>query len=150
MVGVIVVGLTGFIRLDPIIALVVAANIICSGVRIMRKSVFGLMDTALPIEEQDIIRKVLEPHKKDGVEYHALRTRQSGSRRFISLHILVPGLWTVHEGHQLVERIEEDIRRELPNAIVFTHLESLSDPNSWDDSALERKHVSGFDSKRSG
>jgi divalent metal cation (Fe/Co/Zn/Cd) transporter len=103
------------------------------------------MDTALPIDEQNLIRDVLEPHRQSGVEYHALRTRQSGSRRFVSLHILVPGMWNVQRGHQLAESIEEDIRRALPNVIVFTHLESLSDPASWDDGVLDHGQKPGVD-----
>lgn len=145
--GVLAVGLTGWNRLDPIIALAVAVNIVWTGVRIMRKSVSGLMDTALPTDEQDLIRTALEPHRKAGIEYHALRTRQSGSRRFVSFHVLVPGQWTVQEGHQWVERIEEDICRVLPNTVVFTHLESLSDPNSWDDDALDRERRPDVDSE---
>jgi cation diffusion facilitator family transporter len=141
VVGVVAVGLTGWNRLDPVVALLVAANIVWTGVRIMRKSVLGLMDTALPIDEQNLIRDVLEPHRQSGVEYHALRTRQSGSRRFVSLHVLVPGMWNVQRGHQLAESIEADIRRALPNVIVFTHLESLSDPASWDDGVLDREQA---------
>jgi divalent metal cation (Fe/Co/Zn/Cd) transporter len=72
------------------------------------------------------------------VEYHALRTRESGSRQFVSFHILVPGKWTVHRGHRLLESIEADIRHELPSATIFTHLESLNDPASWDDTNLDR------------
>jgi cation diffusion facilitator family transporter len=147
VVGVIAVGLTGWNRLDPAVALVVAANIVWTGVRIMQKSVLGLMDTALPMDEQTLIRNVLEPHRQAGVEYHALRTRQSGSHRFVSLHVLVPGIWSVQKGHQLVERIEEDIRRALPNVIVFTHLESLSDPASWDDGALDREEAPRVDTQ---
>jgi divalent metal cation (Fe/Co/Zn/Cd) transporter len=96
------------------------------------------MDTALSVEEQMILKKVLEQYLQTGVQYHALRTRQSGARRFISLHVLVPGVWTVQRGHQLLERIEADIRLALPTAAVFTHLESLNDPASWDDMALDR------------
>jgi len=122
----------------PIVALVVAGNIVWSGFQIVRNSVLGLMDTALPVEEQTTLQKVLEQHLQTGVQYHALRTRQSGARRFISLHVLVPGAWTVQRGHQLLERIEADIRHALPIAAVFTHLESLNDPASWDDMALDR------------
>ncbi|HMX72646.1 MAG TPA: cation transporter dimerization domain-containing protein, partial [Anaerolineales bacterium] len=75
---------------------------------------------------------------KNNVEYHALRTRQSGARRFVSVHILVPGKWTVQRGHRLLESIESDIRKALPNITVFTHLESLNDPASWDDTNLDR------------
>jgi cation diffusion facilitator family transporter len=138
LVGVGAVALTGWVRLDPIVALVVAGNIVWSGFQIVRNSVLGLMDTALPVEEQITLQKVLEQHLQTGVQYHALRTRQSGARRFISLHVLVPGVWTVQRGHQLLERIEEDIRLALPTAAVFTHLESLNDPASWDDMALDR------------
>ena len=141
LVGVGAVALTGWQRLDPLVALVVAANIILSGFRIVHESVLGLMDTALPAAELDAVHKVLAPYLQGGVEYHALRTRQSGARRFVSLHVLVPGAWTVHDGHQLLERIEADIRRTLPNVTVFTHLESLDDPASWEDISLDRKET---------
>lgn len=138
LIGVGAVTLTGWQRLDPIIALIVAGNIIWSGISIVRASVLGLLDTALPPEEQQRIRQALEPYLQNGTQYHALRTRQSGARRFVSLHILVPGTWTVQIGHQLLERIEADIRHTLPNATVFTHLEPLDDPTSWEDVTLDR------------
>ena len=138
LVGVGAVAFTGWVRLDPIVALIVAANIVWSGFRIVQKSVLGLMDTALPAEEQDTLRKVLEPYVHSEVQFHELRTRQSGAQQFVSLHVLVPGLWTVQRGHRLLEGIEADIRRALPNATVFTHLESLNDPASWDDASVGR------------
>lgn len=138
LIGVGAVALTGWERLDPIVALLVAGNIVWSGVRIVRKSVLGLMDTALPAEEQQRVRNILAPYLQGGVQYHALRTRQSGARRFVSLHVLVPGKWTVERGHRLLERIEADLRRELTNVTVFTHLESLNDPASWEDTNLDR------------
>ncbi|MBN1668579.1 MAG: cation transporter [Anaerolineales bacterium] len=138
LVGVGAVALTGWERLDPIVALVVAGNIVWSGFHIVKSSVLGLMDTALSVEDQKTLQKVLEQHLKTGVQFHALRTRQSGARCFISLHVLVPGIWTVQRGHQLLERIEADIRKALPTAAVFTHLESLNDPSSWDDITLDR------------
>lgn len=141
LVGIGAVALTGWTRLDPIVALVVAGNIVWSGFQIVRNSVSGLMDTALSAEEQVVLQKVLDQHLQTGIQYHALRTRQSGSRRFVSLHVLVPGLWTVQRGHQLLERIEGDIRQALPAAAVFTHLESLTDPASWDDVTLDRKET---------
>ncbi len=137
-IGVGAVVLTGWERLDPIVALIVAANIIWSGVHIVRKSVLGLMDTALPLNEVAMVQKVLDNHIQKDVQYHALRTRQSGSRRFVSVHVLVPGKWTVQRGHELLERIEADIRQVLPSITVFTHLESLNDPASWDDITLDR------------
>ncbi len=139
LVGVGAVVLTGWERLDPIIALVVAANIVWSGFHIVRESVMGLMDTALSAEHQAVLKQVLATHMEvEGVQYHALRTRQAGALQFISFHVLVPGEWTVHQGHQLLERIEADIRRLLPAATVLTHLESVDDPSAWDDVNLDR------------
>ena len=132
LVGVAAVYWTGMERIDPIVALVVAGNITWSGIRIVRESVGGLMDTALPAHEKNAIHRALELHKQTGVEYHALLTRQSGAHRFVSLHVLVPGNWTVHRGHQQLEQIEADIRSALPNVSVFTHLEPIDDPLSWD------------------
>jgi cation diffusion facilitator family transporter len=137
VVGVGAVALTGWERLDPVVALIVACNIVWSGGRIVYQSVSGLMDTALPTEEQNTLKKVLEPYIQNGVECHAIRTRQSGMRRFVSLHVLVPGSWTVQHGHSLLEKIESAIRQALPNVAVFTHLESLEDPCSWKDTDLD-------------
>lgn len=141
LAGVGAVALTGWQRLDPLVALLVAANIVWSGFRIVRQSVLGLMDTAIPAGELAAVHKVLEPYLQEGVQYHALRTRQSGARRFVSLHVLVPGVWTVDRGHRLLERIEADIRGALSNVTVFTHLESLDDPASWNDISLDRREA---------
>lgn len=138
LAGVGAVALTGWQRLDPVVALLVAANIVHSGAGIVRKSLLGLMDTALPDEELRALRGVLESHTRGEVKFHALRTRQSGSRRFMSVHVLVPGGWTVHRGHALLERIEADLRAAVPGVTVFTHLESLDDPASWEDMGLDR------------
>jgi cation diffusion facilitator family transporter len=136
VVGVGAVAVTGLVSLDPIVAILVAANIVWTGVGIIRKSVRGLMDVALPVAEQIQLREILDRYAGSSVKYHALRTRQSGAHRFVSVHIIVPGTWTVHEGHQLMDRIEIDIRQALPETTVFTHLESLEDPRSWDDEPL--------------
>jgi cation diffusion facilitator family transporter len=136
--GVGMVAWTGWERLDPIVALVVAANIIWTGVGIIRRSVGGLMDTALPVEDRVAVWQVLKGHEQAGVKFHALWTRQAGVRKFISLHVLVPGDWTVHRGHQFLERIEDDIRQAVRDSAVFTHLESLDDPTSWEDETLDR------------
>jgi cation diffusion facilitator family transporter len=138
LAGVGLVSITGWERLDPVIALVVAGNIIWSGVKIVRVSVLGLMDTALPAEERDLICSVLDRYKAKGIQHHALRTRQSGARRFMSVHILVPDDWSVLKGHQLLETLEADIREALPGITVFTHLEPINDPISWDDTKLDR------------
>lgn len=133
LVGVGAVALTGWERLDPIVAFIVAGNIVWSGVRIVRESVLGLMDTALPPEEVQTVEKVLEKFCETDIQCHELRTRQAGAHRFVSLHVLVPGDWTVDRGHKLLERMEGDIRCALPNVTVLTHLESIHDPASWDD-----------------
>jgi cation diffusion facilitator family transporter len=137
--GVGAVALTGWTRLDPILALLVAANIVRTGVGIVRRSILGLMDAALPPEERALIDGAIEPYRQQGVVFHALRTRQSGARRFVSMHVLVPGDWTVQKGHKLLDRIEHDIRTALPDTTVFTHLESVDDPASWDDVTLDRR-----------
>lgn len=131
--GVGAVALTGWERLDPLVAIIVAGNIVWSGFRIVQESVLGLMDTALPPEELKTIEHVLEQHCGTDIQCHAIRTRQAGSRRFVTLHVLVPGDWTVDRGHKLLELMEEDIRGALPNVTVLTHLESMHDPASWDD-----------------
>ena len=138
VVGVGAVVATGWLRLDPIVAMLVAVNIVWTGSRIVQRSVLGLMDTVLPAGELVGVRAVLDNYLKDGVEYHALRTRQSGARRFVSVHVLVPGAWTVHRGHALLEDIEARIRAAVPNVTALTHLESLDDPASWDDIQLDR------------
>jgi cation diffusion facilitator family transporter len=138
VIGVGAVGLTGWQSLDPAVAVLVAVNILAAGVRIVRKSALGLLDTALPAAEITQLRTVLDRYQSGGVQYHALRTRQSGSRRFVSLHVLVPGQWSVDRGHHLLEKIEADLRGALPNVAVFTHLESLSDPASYQDQSLDR------------
>jgi cation diffusion facilitator family transporter len=139
IVGVGAAELTGWIRIDAILAILVALNIVRIGVDLLRRSMLGLLDTALPEEIRRGIVGILEEHAGDGVQYHALRTRQAGARRFISVHILVPGQWTVQRGHDLLEDIEDRIRERVPNSTVFTHLEPLEDPISWEDLRLERE-----------
>lgn len=138
VVGIGATALTGWLLLDPLIALVVAANIIWQGYRLVRRSVLGLLDTALPPSERGAVQTILARYGAQGVQWHALLTRQSGARRFVSVHILVPGEWTVQHGHNLLEQVERDIRDALPNATVFTHLEPIEDPHSWQDTTLDR------------
>jgi cation diffusion facilitator family transporter len=139
VVGVGAVVLTGWQRLDPLVALIVAGNIVWSGFRIVRDSVAGLMDTSLPPEELKIVRDILDRlGRQHGIECHDLRTRQAGNGRFVTLHVLVPGTWTVHRGHELAERIESDIRSALRDAEVLTHLESLDVRAASGERARER------------
>jgi len=139
LVAVGLVALSGIGWLDPIIAIAVAVNITLAGGRILRRSALGLMDTALPAADLAALKSILDKYDKDGVKYHALRTRQSGPRRFVSLHVLVPGLWTVQRGHRLLERLEGEIRGALENVTVLTHLESLEDTASFEDQTLDRE-----------
>jgi len=136
--GVALVGLTGWQRLDPLIALAVAVHICVTGYRLLRQSIAGLMDTALPEEERSRVRAILDRHRAEGVEYHALRTRQAGHRRFVYFHLLVPGAWSVERGHQLMEDIEAEIRASLAYATVIAHLEPVEDPSSYQDQQLDR------------
>lgn len=139
IVGVAAVALTGWTWLDAAVALAVAANITWVGGQLVRRSMLGLLDTALPAEERGAIQALFDRHAQEqGVQFHALRTREAGARRFVSVHVLVPGDWTVQRGHALLEAIERDIQGALPGTTVFTHLESLDDPASWDDTALDR------------
>jgi len=133
LIGVGMVALTGWERFDPIVALIVAGNIVWSGIQIIRKSILGLMDTALPVETLHMIHAVLDIYKQNGIEYHEILTRQSGSRKFVSFHLLVPGEWTVQSGHVLLECIEGDLCKSIPNLTVLIHLEPLDDPASWKD-----------------
>ena len=139
VLGVGVVALTGWVHLDPIIALLVAANILRIGWQLLGRSVRGLMDATLPAAERDAIKQVLNRYESQGIEYHALRTRQAGTRAFVSLHVLVPRDWTVQRGHDLLEQLERDIRASVPGAQLFTHLEPQGDPAAWEDISLDRK-----------
>jgi cation diffusion facilitator family transporter len=132
------VWVTGWQWLDPVIALVVAANIVRMGVDLLRRSALGLLDTALPPDEMALLEGVLAKYRGPTTQFHALRTRQAASRKFIYMHVLVPGEWSVQRGHALLEEIERDIRAAIAGSTVFAHLESLSDPASFEDQELDR------------
>lgn len=136
--GVVLVWLTGWLWLDPIIALLVALNIVWTGWYLMQRSAAGLMDVSLPVADLDKIEALLAGYREQGLDFHALRSRQAGSRAFVTLHVLVPGLWTVQQGHAWAERIEADIRHALPHTHVTTHLEPIEDPLSMIDQELDR------------
>jgi cation diffusion facilitator family transporter len=139
-VGIGAVLVTGWAWLDPAIAIVVALKIVWTGYDLIKRSILGLMDTALPAAEQESIREILDQHRGKGIEYHALRTRRSGARRFVSLHLLVPGTWTIQQGHDLSEEIEVEIRARLRNTTITTHLEPIEDPRAWRDATLAPVH----------
>jgi cation diffusion facilitator family transporter len=138
VLGVVLVPLTGWMVLDPLIAIAVALNIVRIGVRLMDETAHGLLDTALPQADQDVIASLLARYEAEGIQFHALRTRGAGQRRFISMHVIVPGSWTVQRGHALCEQIEGELIAQLPGSTVFTHLEPVEDPVSWADQGLDR------------
>jgi cation diffusion facilitator family transporter len=135
--GVAAVWVTGWLRLDPLIALAVAANILWSGYRLMQRSIHGLLDRAVPPDQMRTLSGVLDRYRKQGIDFHALRTRQAGARSFVSLHVLVPADWTVAQGHKLAHEVEVDIRAALPDAAVMTHVEPLGYPESYRDMDLD-------------
>lgn len=146
-IGVIVaiglVAITGWSWLDPLVAVLVALNIVWTGVGIIRRSIAGLMDPTLDSGDRARLDEVLARYQEKGIRFHAVMTRQAGMRRFVSMHVLVPGEWTVQQGHELLEEIEADIRTSLSNCHVITHLEPAEDPKSFEDERLERKDGSG-------
>jgi cation diffusion facilitator family transporter len=131
------VAVTGWLRLDPIIALIVAANIVWTGFNLIRRSVAGLMDVVLPGHELEAIDQVMAEYRKKGVEFHALRTRQSANRRFLAVHMLVPGDWSVHDAHHLAEDFEHDVVKVLGEANIVTHLEPIEDEISMNDIPID-------------
>lgn len=138
IIGVSLVFATGWLRLDPLVALAVAIHIVWTGVGLVRRSASGLLDAAIPQADRDAIQKLFDEYAKQGVTFHAFRTRRAAARRFVSFHLLVPDRWSVSRAHRLSEEIEARIRAAVPNAAVFTHIEPISDPASYDDQELDR------------
>ncbi|MCK8517088.1 cation diffusion facilitator family transporter [Methylonatrum kenyense] len=137
--GVALVAVTGWYIVDPLIALLVAANISYTGWKVFMRSVNGLMDSALDEHEIAEIQRILDHYgRQHNVDFHALRTRQSGARRFISMHVLMPGDWTVQRGHDVADAIENAIQDRFSGASVITHLEPVEDPRSYRDISLDR------------
>jgi cation diffusion facilitator family transporter len=143
VVGVSLAALTGIIRLDSVVAMIMGAKIGWDGLRIFIRSGRGLMDSAISMEERKVIEAVLKQYEPSGIQWHALRTRQSASRRFISVHLLVPNTWTIKQAHDLSEQLEADIRRQITHATVTTHLEPIDDPVSMSDVTLDRPSIEG-------
>jgi len=142
IVGVVLVGQTGWLWLDPLVALAVALHVLWAGFGLIRESAMGLMDAAWPADEQQILHEILQQFRDEAapgeVEFHALRTRVSAARRFVDFHVLVPGHWSVKRGHDLVERIEECLAQRLPMVTTLAHLEPSDDPASYEDFDLDR------------
>jgi cation diffusion facilitator family transporter len=139
LAGVALVFATGWLRLDPLVALAVAVHIVWTGLGLVRRSAAGLLDAAISRPDQDEVTKLFtEYSRRYGITFHALRTRQAGARRFISFHMLVPDTWSVAQAHRLSEEIESRMRSMVPNASIFTHIEPLGDPASYEDQGLDR------------
>lgn len=137
LVGVTLVAIFDWEVLDPLVALLVGLNILHTGYGLLRRSVSGMLDAAVPASELAEVKAVLTRYEHDaGVSYHALRTRESGRQRFVYLHLLVPDEWTVARGHAVAERVKDDIAAALPGTTTFVHMEPLGDPASYDDDEL--------------
>jgi cation diffusion facilitator family transporter len=136
LVGLGLVWATGALWLDPVVALLVAANILWTGGELMWRSFEGLMDRALPPEEVDRLRASIRACLKPTMEFHALRTRRAGSRRFVDFHLLVPGTMSVLESHAVADRIEDAIAAVLDNIEITVHVEPIESVRAWTDSAL--------------
>jgi len=141
VLGVLLAQVTGWLALDPLVALLVSGSIGWTAFRLMRETAQGLLDTALPAADQQVIATVLARYEAQGVRFHAMRSRVSGQRRFMSMHVLVPGTWTVQCGHNLCEEIERALIAQLPQTTVFTHLEPAEDPASLADQELDRREL---------
>lgn len=137
----ILIKISGLVILDPIFGLVVAINIVITGFNLIKRSYMGFMDSSITKKEQQIIKNILAKHCQQGIQYHGLRTRQSATRRFVSVHILVPDSWSVKKGHRFIEKIEKEIFNSIPKVTVTTHLEPLNDSTSWNDAGIDRKMV---------
>ena len=140
LVGVLLVALTGWLALDPIVALLVGANIIWTGWHLVSASVEGLMDHALTAEEHDLLVGVLDEFAEEPVRFHHIQTRVAGHQQFISMHVLLPGSWTIAQGHDLTEQIEDRLRATFTSAQVITHMEPVEDPRSYEDDIAGLTH----------
>lgn len=136
VIGLVLVNATGRWWFDPVIAILVSINIIRIGWGLLVRSFNGLMDHALPAPEQAQVRRAIEAHLEPNTAYHALRTRQAGTDRFVDFHLLVPGRINVARAHELAVRVESAIRSALPGTEVVIHIEPIEERASWEDSEL--------------
>ena len=139
VIAVALVHFTGWLWLDPVIGLLLAMHIVVTGVKLMRDAMLGLIDTALPAEQLTAVKRILAEAEGRGIQWHALRTRQAGARRFLSVHLLMPGDWSIARGHDLAEEIERALIAAVPRLTAITHLEPVECPSSWNDAELDRR-----------
>jgi cation diffusion facilitator family transporter len=132
VIGLTLAHVTGIEELDPIIALLIAVNIVWTAISLIRSGVDGLMDRALPDADVELVREAIARQMGNDETFHALRTRRAGSRQFVDFHLLVPGELTVQRAHKLTERIESAVSDVLPNAQTTVHIEPIEDPVAYD------------------
>ncbi|PIY94737.1 MAG: cation-efflux pump [Candidatus Levybacteria bacterium CG_4_10_14_0_8_um_filter_35_23] len=133
ILGVIVVAITQINILDPIVALFVAANIIYTGYVLIKRSSLGFMDTAIDKKDVANIKQILKKYSNKDVKFHSLRTRQAATKKFMSVHILVPEKWSMQKSHQLVKDMEKDIEQSVFNITVLTRLETIENSEIHDE-----------------
>ncbi len=142
ILGIILVEFTGWLIIDPVIAILVAFNIIYSGYRLIIRSARELMDATIPEDELVKVTGYLDSLSKREIAYHSLQTRMSGQRRFISMHLLVPGEWSVKRGHDCADEVEESIIAMFREPVtVSTHIEPVEDPASMRDIGIDRIEI---------
>ncbi len=137
IVGLGLVWVTGWLWLDAVVAIAIAINIVFEGGRLLNRSLDGLLDRALPKAEETKIRQIIEgviSHQDGPVAYHGLRSRKSGSFRFVDLHLLTPGSWTVQRAFECIEEIETAISAELKNIRILVNTQPIEDPRAHNDS----------------
>lgn len=139
LIGVGLVVLTGWERLDAVVAFAVGVNIIVTGIGLIHEAVEGLLDKALPDEDHEVITEILRRRTDGTVTFHGLQTREAGQEKYMNVHVLVPDEWTVKQGHDYIDALENELRGSLPDLTVLTHLEPISDPASYAD--IPEAHV---------
>ena len=131
LVGIVLVWVSGWGWLDPVIAIAVGINILFTGYGLVKESTEGLMDASLPERDNDRLRMILTRRADAGIAFHQMRTRVSGARQFMDFHLLVPDDWSVKQGHDFLEDLSDEIVAEFPRMNVTGHIEPINDPRSY-------------------
>ena len=139
LLGVGLVVVTGWERLDALVAFAVGVNIIVTGIGLITEYVSGLLDKALPEDDHEVITEILRRRTDGTITFHGLQTREAGQQKYMNVHVLVPDEWTVKIGHDYIEDLEQELCAALPDLTVLTHLEPISDPASYED--IPEAHV---------
>ena len=129
IIGLIIIKFSGLLFIDSIISICIALYIIWSSISILRESVDILMDKELPKETIEDVKEIILSHQPQVKSFHKMRTRRSGSRRFIEFHLVLDHNLSFVESHDLAEDIIKDIEGKVPNADVTVHV----DPHSFPD-----------------